>query len=483
MKDRKITQALEQLSVYDLKSFTKFIHSPFFNVNERITSYYDILVEAIKTDTLESWTPQTLWEKVTQTYSYDNQKFLKLNSDLTKLLESFLAHKELEDALSFKMNFTVEGAKKRQITNLYNSIIGNIQRLNKNEMNQSYEYYFSRYLQEKNLFNLQSENEKKNERSEIVTQINIPEISENLDYFYIAEKLRQYCTLLSWKKMYKLDIPVSNMDFAIELAQKEPYRSIPPISIYYKMYLTYEEEENTENYYTLRDEVNEYLHIFPIEEQKDIYSTLLSYCINKANKNVKEFYWEVFNLYKKGLENDILVFENKITVSDFRNIAIVALRVEQFDWAENFIKEYASYVDEKYRNNAVEFSLARLEFYRKNYGKVLEHLNKVYYDDIWYILGAKTLQVAAYYELEELDALESLLQSFRMFIKREKSLSGSRKDLYLNLIKYTQALIKIHHRDKEKLNKLKDEIASTQGIVSKPWLLEKIDEQLGNTLN
>ncbi len=478
MKDRKITQALEQLSVYDLKSFSKFVHSPFFNVNERITKYYDILEEAVKTDTLGSWTPQALWEMVTQNTAFDNQKFLKLNSDLTKLLESFLAHKELEDALSFKMNLTVDGAKKRQITNLYNSIIGNIQRLNKNEMNQSYEFYFSRYLQEKNLFSLQSENEKKNERSEMDTQINIKEISDNLDYFYIAEKLRQYCTLLSWKKMYKLDIPVSNMDFAIQLAQQEPYASLPPISVYYKMYLTYENENDIENYFALRKEIDTYLHIFPVEEQKDIYATLLSYCINKTNKNNEEFYGEVFELYKQGLENLILIHDNKISVSDFRNIAIVALRVEKHEWAENFIYDYAPMMEDKYRNNAVEFSLARVEFYRKNFGKVLEHLYRVNYEDVWYNINAKTLQIAAYYELDELDALESLLQSFRMFIKREKSLSVARKNHYLNLIKYTQALIKIPFKDKVKLLKLKDEISATQGIVSKPWLLEKIDQQL-----
>lgn len=478
MRDRKIIQALEQLTVYDLNSFAKFIHSPFFNPNQKVIAYFDILEKAIKEDTLEKLTPQILWFKIMSEKNYNNQKFLKLNSDLTKLLESFLAHKELEDSLSFKMNFTVEGAKKRQLTNLYNSIIGSIQRLSQNEMNQSYEYYLSRYMQEKNLFSLQSENEKKNERTEMDTQINIREISDSLDYFYIAEKLRQYCTLLSWKKMYQLDIPVSNMEFVLSVAQQEPYASIPPISIYYKMFLTYEDEANTENYYSLRNEINEYLHIFPIEEQKDIYSTLLSYCINKTNKNHEPFYLELFEVYKSGLKNNVLIVNNKLSVSDYRNICFIALRIKEFSWAESFIYEFSTYVDEKYRNNAVEFSLARLEFYRKEYGKVLEHLYKVNYEDVWYNINAKTLQIASYYELDEYDALESLLQSFRMFIRREKSLSAARKTHYLNLVKYTQALIKIYPKDKEKLNKLRHEIVSTQGIVSKPWLLEKIEDLL-----
>lgn len=478
MKDRKVIQALGQLNKYDLNSFSKFIHSPFFNVNENITQYFDIIDKALRHEELDQLSPQNLWSQLFGSLTYNNQKFLKLNSDLTKLLENFLAHKELEDSLSFKVNFTVEGAKKRQLTNLYNSIIGSIQRLSQNEMNQSYEFYLSRYMQEKNLFSLRSENEKKNERTEIDTQINIKEISDSLDYFYISEKLRQYCTLLSWKKMYKLDIPVSNMDFVLDTAQKEPYKSIPPISIYYKMFLTYEDESNTENYYRLRREIDEYMHIFPIEEQKDIYSTLLSYCINKTNKNQEAFYEELFDVYKSGLKNNILIVNHRLSVSDYRNIGFIALRIREFSWAENFIYDYATYLDEKYRNNAVEFSLARLEFYRKNYGKVLEHLYKVNYEDVWYNINAKTLQIASYYELDEFDALESLLQSFRMFIRREKSLSAARKNHYLNLIKYTQALIRIYPKDKDKLTRLREEISATQGIVSKPWLLEKIDELL-----
>ena len=165
----------------------------------------------------------------------------------------------------------------------------------------------------------------------------------------------------------------------------------------------------------------------------------------------------------------------EMQVSNYRNIVPIALRIEEFDWAENFISEYAQYVDEKYRENAVEFSLARLEFYRKNFGKVLDHLNKVSYEDVWYILGSKTLQLASYFELDEYDALESLLQSFKMYIRREKSLTNDRKATYINLIKFTSALMKINPKEQVKVLKLKDEIVSAKGVVSKPWLIEKVE--------
>lgn len=466
---------MKALSVYELNSFSKYILSPYFNINQNITQFFNVLTEYIKKDLIDILTPEIVWKVVFPDEPYHNQKFLKLNSDLVKLLEDFIAQKEFDQSESFKTNLKIEGVRKRNMENLYSGIIGEIDRLQKTEKNQSAEYYLAKYQIEKNIFSLKTENEKKNEKLEITSALNIKDISDNLDYFYIAEKLRQYCTLLSWKKMYKLEMELENIVPILNIAKIKPYSDIPAISIYFKMYLTYVDEENFDNYYALRKLMKSYIHIFPPQEQRNIYQTAISYCINKGNKNIVIFHKESFDIYKEALVNNVLVVNEQMLVTTYRNIVPIALRVEEFAWAENFILEYAKYVDEKYRENAVEFSLARLEFYRKNYGKVLEHLYKVSYEDVWYNINAKTLQIASYYELDEFDALESLLQAFKMYIRREKSLSSDRKIHYLNLIKFTSALMKINSKEQLKVLKLKEEITATKGVVSKPWLLEKVE--------
>ena len=452
------------------------MQSPYFNVNQLIAQFTLVISEAIKNGNLPILTPQDVWKQVYNNEPYNNQKFLKLNSDLTKLLETFLAQKEFESSESLITNLKLEGAKKRNLENLYSGIINEAERLNNREYNQSADYYLTKYQIEKNLFSLKTENEKKNEKFEITSALNIHDIVENLDIFYVAEKLKLYCTLLSWKKMYKLNIEMENMEEILSKATRAPYNQIPPINIYYTIHLTYIEDENIINYYQLRSLMKKFIHLFPKSEQRNIYQTAISYCINKGNKNIALFHKESFEIYKEALLNNTLIVNDEILVTTFRNIVPIALRVEEFSWAESFIHDYAKYVDEKYRVNAVEFSLARLEFYRKNYGKVLEHMYKVSYEDVWYNLNTKTLQIASYYELDEFDALESLLQSFKMYIRREKSLSTDRKTHYLHLIKFTSALMKINHRDQQKLLKLKNEIETTQGVVSKPWLIEKVDQ-------
>jgi hypothetical protein len=474
LKDRKIIIALSSLSVYELNSFSKFIHSPYFNSNENIIHFYNYIEKFVKNNTLDSLNTEMIWSSVFPDTPFNNQKLLKLNSDLTYLLELFITQKEFEKSESFKANLKLEGVRKRNITKLYKGIIADIERINKLENDQSIEFYLNKYLIEKNLFRLKTESEKKNEKVEISSELNLKNISDNLDYFYIAEKLRQYCTLLGWQKMYKLDIELSNIEFIIELAQKEQYSNIPAINMYYNMYLTYNDSNNPLHYDNLKNQIKNSIHLFPEHEQWEIYVTALSYCINRVNKGDINFQQETFELYKQVIDNNLILHEGSLSATTFRNIVQIATRVDQSAWAENFIYEYSKHVDRKHRDNAVEFSLARLEFYRKNYGKVLEHLYRVTYEDVWYNINAKTLQIACYYELDEYDALESLLQAFKMYIRRERSLTPDRKIHYLNLIKFTNTLIKIQPKDKKRLENLYTDIKNTKGVVSKPWLEEKI---------
>ncbi|MBK9735010.1 MAG: hypothetical protein IPO92_08600 [Saprospiraceae bacterium] len=225
MKDRKIISALSTLNIYELNSFRKYVHSPYFNVNESITTYFDQLYKLIKQglDDIE-FSNESLWTHVYPGQAYQNQKFLKLNSDLVKLLEDFLAQQEFDQMTSLRSNLKLEGARKKSLDKLYNGLIGEIERLQKMDLNQSVEYYYNQYLVEKSLFSLKTENEKKNVKSEIETELNIGKISENLDYFYVAEKLRLYCTLLSWKKMYQLDIEIENMEMVLTKATEENIR-------------------------------------------------------------------------------------------------------------------------------------------------------------------------------------------------------------------------------------------------------------------
>ncbi|MCU0391342.1 MAG: hypothetical protein MUE81_09515 [Thermoflexibacter sp.] len=105
-------------------------------------------------------------------------------------------------------------------------------------------------------------------------------------------------------------------------------------------------------------------------------------------------------------------------------------------------------------------------------------MRTVEYEDFTYNLNSKTMLLSTYYEMDELEPLYSLMDSFRTYINRHKDFSLAKRVGYNLLIKFTKQLTKIIPGDKKALEKLKKEVAEAEpkGIASYDWLKEKIAE-------
>ncbi|MFZ1706034.1 MAG: hypothetical protein WAT79_16935 [Saprospiraceae bacterium] len=461
MVERKVISALLKLNKSDTNQFGVFVHSPYFNVHQDITLFFETLqTHILFTDKKQIVSDEFIWDAMYPNVDYDGKRLNRLVFLLGNLLDRFIGQKEFEEMVLFQKILQLENLNKNKLHSIYSNLQKEFVKFLDRNMDYSsensiYSYFALRTVKQSIL------------TSQAMTKFN---------RYYILEKLNTYVTLLSWKKMYKLDVELHFMDYVFDLISEENYAQFPSIQLYTKITHTLKDEEETSHYFMLRNLMKEHIDKFPIEMQREMYTTALSYCINKVNQFRVDFYKEVFDLFKESVENNIIQENNEITVSVFRNIVIAALRVGEFEWTEQFIVENKKYVNPKFRDNAVYFSFARLEMHQQKYSKVLEYLQLINYDDVWYQLGAKTMLVSAYYELKEFDALESLLNAYKMFINREKSLTKERKTSYLNLIKYTKKLLYILPSEKSKIEKLRKEIEGNRSIVNKAWLLECVDE-------
>ena len=189
-----------------------------------------------------------------------------------------------------------------------------------------------------------------------------------------------------------------------------------------------------------------------------------------------QFAQENFELWEHSLKTDVILINGELSPWAFKNIITLALRLGKYTWVERFIWDYGHKINILYRENAINYNLASLYFYQKDYDKVIPLLQKVQFDEQTYGLGAKSILLASYYELDEFDPLFSHIESFKAFVKRSKSITNDRKISYLELNKFTKALTSFRH-DKNSLHKLRSTIEQSQ-TASKNWLLEKIDELL-----
>ena len=78
-----------------------------------------------------------------------------------------------------------------------------------------------------------------------------------------------------------------------------------------------------------------------------------------------------------------------------------------------------------------------------------------------------------YYEKSEVEALLSLIQSFRIYLKRNQHLSENIKNTYLNFVSLINELFK---KGKEQSEKLKQSIQQSAPLTDRSWLLQQLED-------
>jgi hypothetical protein len=158
-------------------------------------------------------------------------------------------------------------------------------------------------------------------------------------------------------------------------------------------------------------------------------------------------------------------------------MVVAALKLNKVGWVKTFIQEYKTKLPEESRENAFSYNMAKLYFHQDRYDDVISLLNTVEYEEVSYYLGAKTLLIRTYYETDEIDALDSLLESFRTYIGRHDKISVQRKQNYKDFISFIRKLSRVIPGDQKAIKKIREEFDKSEGIVSTDeWLKEKIEE-------
>lgn len=470
MRSSKIYSILEHFDKYEQNRFRKYLASPYFNKDEKLIQLFEILLSDISSSKKRDLSKEEVWTRLKLEKDYDDVRFRKYRSDLLKLLEGFLAQQVYDSNPLHQATYLIDAVSKKKMEKLYNSTIKTARRLSEQQLHKPASYYYYQYEIEKNFYDLLDFEKKRADRT------NMEDIANNLDYFYLAEKLRMYCAVLAQQSFSSQEYQLLFIEEILSHIKDINIEEVAPVAIYYQVYLTLTQKENEEHYYKLKKLLDLHSLNFPKQEALSLYYSAINYCIQKLNAGNQIFVEEVFKIYNDLVSKEIIFVNDELSPWDFKNIIVIALRLGKFDWTEDFIKTYNHKLPEESRNNAVTYNLAQLYFYQKKYDNVIQQLSNVEYEDVSYNLNSKTMLIATYYETDEIIPLYSLFDSFNAYLNRNRKIPEDRKKYYKNLIKYTKKMTKMPPGDKKALEKLKTEISSTPNIVNVNWLREKIAE-------
>ncbi|MEM8908603.1 MAG: hypothetical protein AAGD05_12200, partial [Bacteroidota bacterium] len=192
-----------------------------------------------------------------------------------------------------------------------------------------------------------------------------------------------------------------------------------------------------------------------------------------------------FVLYKKQLQKKLLLDEGGfLSQWHYKNIVAIVMRLGEMDWVKAFIETYREQLHPDVVENAYIFNLAAYYYATQQLEKVQQLLIQVEYKDIRYGLAAKALLLRTYYDLQEYDTLESLVKSFREYLRRNKSIPDGRRRAFLQLLQLTKGLGQLQSRrqfqsprkTQQQLANLRQGIEQAPQLINREWLLGKVAE-------
>ncbi len=467
----KLTSLLASLDVYEINRCRKFLQSPYFNEDERIVRLFGLLTDAQKQSDYIPLSKEEVWVKLKEKRPYKDSQFRRWCSDLTRLVLQFLAQETYQNAVMPQQQFFIEVVQTRQLEKFYHSSFRNAENtLLKQTQRDSVFYYHQFKLNEAQ------------QKQEFVTeghseQSSFDVLMQHLDAFYLAQKLRYCCHWLNYRKVLRLDgeMQVPLMAELLQFIEANRTNQVPVVAIYYQVVLTLLEENQEQHYHELKRLLEEHSHLFSAEEAWEMYGYALNYCIRKINSGA-EYLAELFGLYQATLDKSVILNGGELNHQHFKNIIAIALRLKQFDWVMEFIEGYQNKLPEKVRENASTYNMARVYFSKREWAKVIELLQQVEYDDVFYKLDSKALLLKTYYESGEWLVLESLIDSFHILLRRNREISKQHRSNYLNLVKFVKKLNRLMPDDTQKIKALKEKIEATNQVADRGWLLEKVKE-------
>ena len=459
---------LRSMSQYELNRLDHFV--PSATSDERIVRTWSYIRPFYKESIPEALDKLNIWRQAYPKTKFVPIKYARLLSDLTKVIEKFLLMEYIVSNESGKAIALMEIYNSRGLGSCVQPLIKDTQSVKIKYPYRDSQYYLSSYLidEQKNAYI---------ENQELLdADKHLSETMKSLDTYYVLQKLKFYATALHYQKFMNLPVEIHLIEEVIRFAESQIFSDIAIIQIYKAIIHTLQDENASEAFEELSLLLKRNVNAFPMKEAEELYAFAVNYCIRMINRGELDYVPKIFSLYKQMLKDGLLTYKGNISPWEFKNIVTIALRAKELKWAADFIDDYSPFITLRDRQNAYTYNMARYAFAAAKYDKVLELLSDVEYDDVFYLLDAKTTLMKTYYELSEDQAIQSLKESFRILLSRTKAISETQRTVYGNFVRYTLKLFRIDTKNKKKVALLRTSIENTKQIADKGWLIEKLNE-------
>ena len=476
MEQSRLAKHIQLLSPRNRDRFRQFVYSPYFNQHEKTAELLDLLLENIDqpTGTLDK---KTAFRKLFPGQPYEEQQVHNLMSYLRKLYLRFTAFEYMEQHRYQEQLYTMEAAYNSHQFDILTNRSKQLQKKLREDLVHDNDYFFTNYRLNHVLGYYSGTYF---DRSETET---FQQMLDNLDKYYIVEKLRNCCHLTANSIMMNTAYDFNFLEELLEHMEHNwpQYEQERSIAMYYTILMSLRDGDNPQHYQRMKQLLAEEMNLLSELEGRDLYSFSYNYCIRMINTGYSEYQLELFQLYRQGLKQGLLLEKGKISEWDYKNIATLGASLREFEWTELFLNEYRDKLPPHRQENAYNYNLGNLYYNKKMYNEALSALLLVQFTDVKYHLSTTFLLLRTYYALKDTEALLSLIETFRIYVIRNRKMTTEQKRGYTNFLRFDRRLVVLRHHASTyskkdlhtELASLAEKIEAAPNVINKYWLLEE----------
>lgn len=481
MQHSKLVRYIRDLSAKKRERFRQFVCSTYFNQHQKTIDLLEYILKQIERSNPKLENEQ-VFKHLFPRQKYQEQKLHNIMSYLKKHYHRFLAFEHFEEQEFTEQVYTIEAAfESNQFDLLKNRAKQLGKKLGQHNKKGS-DFLYANYRLNSLLASYTVEFEDRFHSGFYQKMI------DNLDMYYLVEKLRTSCHLTANMMVINTKYNFHFLEELIEYMQKnwEYYQQNPSIELYLTILMSLREEQNPAHYETLKHLLTTKIDKYTSNEISDLYTFSYNYCIGRINNGFHDYQRELFELYNQGLKNNLLVTNGIISEFDFKNITTLGCHLQEFAWTERFLEEYKDKLPVNKRENAYNFNLANLYYAKKMYNEASRALLHVQFTDVKYHLATTFLHLRTYYAMKDTEALLSLIETFRIYVMRNRKMTTEEKRRYTNFLRFAKKLVLLKHHSStyskkalaEKLQKLSEKIKNTENVINRGWLLKECNTEV-----
>lgn len=461
--NRKILSLLGMFSEEEIKQFTLFISSPYFNKLKNICRLFDILKKYHPLYDSPHISNENIFRKLFPEEKFNDSRIRSLFSYLYSLAGKFLA---AESYFSNGNRLNIEiirGHRNKNHTAYLNKSISNVFNSILKEKIRDHDHYEELYL---------LQYEKNHLGSYFKPERDFPVESDVLTASYLVKMLKLYATIYNIKSSLDISVDEELINRIESIAQMPVFSKTPAVKMNYLLYrVTRYFDEKAFSEFTSNTALQ--LSSYKPEDLYQAYILLVNFCVIMIREGNSRYIRQKFELYQNITDKKLWQHEKYISYVIFNNIVTSANENKEFSYALNFIKENSQIIEPDMRENITHFCYAKTYYSLKEYDKALAHLAKTGgMDDLFYKFAVKDLTIKIFCETGQYEPVTSIIDSYRHLITKSRIITLNVKQSYRIYLNFLSEIIK--SENKKTLEEIKNRLINSPGFANKEWLIKTV---------